>query len=331
MATIKDIAQKANVSCATVSRILNEDQTLNVTYATKQRVLDIAAQLHYVKKGKPKKGEKPITVGILQWYTMAQELADSYYLTVRMGVEKYCSEHGIQIRRCFRDDADFHTHLRDVDGLICIGKFSRKEVREFHEIQHNVIFADMHLNPIDSDCIVLDFEQAMRDILAYLVESGHHRLTYLGGKEFTSDGELYNDLRRTSFHDYCTLQGIPYEVMEEQFSIESGYHMTMKLIQSGSLPDALVCASDAIALGAIRALREYKINIPDDISITGFNDIATSAYTTPPLTTIHAPSEVMGEIAAEIVTQRIGRIQRLPMQHVLPCTLIKRASVKNRT
>lgn len=330
MATIKDIAEKAKVSPATVSRILNEDETLSVPFTTKQRVLDIASELHYVKKSKVKKGEKPVTIGILQWYTMEQELADSYYLTVRMGVEKYCNEHGIQIRRCFHDDTDFEQHLQDIDGLICIGKFSQKEANAFREIQNNIIFADMRMKPIVSDCIVLDFPQAMRDIITFLVETGHKTLTYLGGKEYTSDGKLYEDLRRTAFREYCTLHAISHELVEEHYTIESGYQMTASLITADKLPDALVCASDAIALGAMRALHEYHISIPEDISITGFNDISASAYTTPPLTTIHAPSELMGEYAAEIIASRIGKIQRLPMQHVLPCTMIKRSSVQMR-
>lgn len=330
MATIKDIADKAKVSPASVSRILNDDDTLNVPLKTKQRVLEIASELHYIKKGRVKKSEKTNTIGILHWYTMHQEVEDPYYLTIRMGAEKYCSEHGIQVKRTFRDDSDFKKHLADIDGLICIGKFSEQEVHTFHQIQNNVIFADMCMHPITKNCIILDFRQAIIDTLEYLLAQGHTRLTYLGGKEYTTDGKLYDDLRRTAFYDYCILHNIEHTLLEDSFTIESGYQLTKQLINQHNLPDALVCASDAIALGAIRACNEANIKIPNDISITGFNDISTSAYSTPPLTTMHAPSEMMGEYAAEIVSQQIGKIQRLPIQYVLPCTMIKRASVKEK-
>lgn len=329
MATIKDIADKANVSPASVSRILNEDDTLNVPLKTKQRVLEIASELHYIKKGR-KKIEKSHTIGILHWYTMHQEVEDPYYLTIRLGAEKYCSEHGIQVKRTFRDDSDFKKHLTDIDGLICIGKFSEQEVQIFHQIQNNVIFADMRMHPITKNCIILDFKQAIIDTIEYLLAQGHKHLTYLGGKEYTTDGKLYDDLRRTAFSEYCILHNIEHTLVEDCFTIESGYQLSKQLILRKELPDALVCASDAIALGAIRACNEAGIKIPEDVSITGFNDISTSAYSTPPLTTMHAPSEMMGEYAAEIITQQIGKIQKLPIQYVLPCTLIKRASVKEK-
>lgn len=330
MATIKDIAKKANVSPSSVSRILNKDSTLHVSLATKQRVLDIANELHYVKKGKKVNNNKRHSIGILHWYTMQQELEDPYYLTIRLGAENYCNEHNIQVKRTFRDDTNFKEHLQHINGLICIGKFSKQEVRSFYQIQKNIIFADMRMYPITKNSIILDFQQAMIDTIEYVLSQGHHKLTYLGGKEYTLDGSLYVDLRRTTFLEYCTLHTIEHRIVEDRFTIESGYELTKIQIKKGVLPDAFLCASDAIALGAMRACHEARIRIPQDISIIGFNDNANASYSTPPLTTIHAPSEIMGEYAAQIIHQQIGCIQKLPMQYVLPCTLIKRGSVKEK-
>lgn len=325
MATIKDIANKANISQASVSRILNHDDTLHVPLKTKQRVIAIANELHYVKKNKTKKTS---TIGILHWYTMHQEIEDPYYLSIRLGAEKYCREHGIQVKRTFKDDTDFKTHLQHIDGLICIGKFSKQEIHTFYELQHNIIFADMRIHPITKYCITLDFKQAMVDTIEYLLAHHHQHFTYLGGKEYTTDGTLYDDMRRIAFFEYCTLHQLTNTLLEDAFTIESGYRMTKQLIAQNACLDALVCASDAIALGAIRACNEAGIEVGKDVSITGFNDISSAAYATPPLTTIHAPSEMIGTYAANIIIQNIGSIPQIPMEFILPCTMIKRASVK---
>ena len=328
MATIKDIAEKAKVSTATVSRILNEDTSLNVPEATRSRVFQIANELHYVKKGKHKKNEKALTFAIVQWYSLKQELEDNYYFTIRMGVENYCSAHGIAVKRIFRDDRNIVENLGDVDGIVCIGKFSLKQVKSFARHQENIIFVDMEVKDQSETCIVMDFDQAIHDIIDHIRALHHHHIAYLSGKEHTQDGSLFEDPRKQAFLQYakeCQLDTI---LLEERFSMESGYDMASALIKEHPNITAIICASDPIALGAMRALQEKGIKVPQEISITGFNDINASSYCNPPLTTIHAPSETMGTYAAEYLHHQSGKIKRLPVKIVLPCTLIKRASTQ---
>ena len=101
MATIKDIASAAGVSAAAVSRILNNDETLNVSPETRQKVLDTARELHYVKRGRPSV-KSLFTLGIIQWFSSQQELEDNYYLLIRQGIEDYCLSHNIQIVRTYK-------------------------------------------------------------------------------------------------------------------------------------------------------------------------------------------------------------------------------------
>ena len=99
MATIKDIAHLAGVSSASVSRILNNDLTLNVPQETRQRVIDAANQLGYNKKRKKKIIETVMTIGIIQWLSPVQETEDPYYLSIRQGVEEFCFQNKIGIKR----------------------------------------------------------------------------------------------------------------------------------------------------------------------------------------------------------------------------------------
>ena len=128
MATIKDIAEMAGVSITTVSRILNNDSSLSTTMETKQKVIDAAKKLNYKKVGRSTKAT--FRLGIVQWFSAEQELQDTYYLSVRNGIEDFCIKNCIQIVRAFKTDVNYMDYLENINGLICIGKFSKKEVKE---------------------------------------------------------------------------------------------------------------------------------------------------------------------------------------------------------
>ncbi len=330
MPTIREVAKAAGVSPGAVSRILNHDITLSVSDTTRQRVLSIAQEMNYVKKNSEKKIRGSFTFGILQWYSIRQELEDPYYLSIRLGAEKYCSEHNINVIRAFRTDADYLSSLRGVNGLICIGKFAEPEIKTFSSITQNFILVDMHTTRILHNCMTLDFLHATTDALDYLVSLGHQRIGYLGGREYISENTVYFEQRKSVFETYCKEKGLIYEpyIYESTYSIESGYLMMQQLLQLEKLPTAIFTASDAIALGAIRALNEAGLHIPSDMSVIGFDNINASAYTNPPLTTVNAPTELMGEYAANFIMTSLSlyRQYHIPMQMTLPCTLIKRGS-----
>ena len=296
MATIKDIAQKASVSAATVSRILNQDDTLSVTDETKQRVLKVAQELNYTKHLK-NTVEKSISIGIFQWYSVFQELEDPYYQAIRVGIEKYCADHNIHVVRAFQSDCNYPDTLKDLQGLICIGKFNK----------------------------------AVTEALDYLYDLGHRKIAYLGGKEVLADNSVYFEERKDTFINFCQEHSIDHKsfIYEGDYSAESGYNMTKQMIADGDLPTAIFSASDPLAIGAMRALYENGYKIPDDISIIGFDDISVASFSNPPLTTIHTPAEFMGEYAAHYIllrTKEDSLEQQTPIRLTLPCNLVVRNS-----
>lgn len=328
MATLKDIADTAHVSTATVSRILNEDPTLNVPVETRQAVLDAAAKLNYVKKKKTVR--HTFTIGMVHWYSIQQEIDDPYYLSIRQGVEDFCRTHQIHLIRAFQDDIHYHDLLKDVDGLICIGKFSEAEIMEFKKISKNIIFLDMMASSFDVHTITLDFQKAVNDVLDYLVVLGHQRIGYLGGKEYLNDGKIYNDLRLSTFIDYCQSHHLEYldYLKEGEYSSESGYSMMSELIHDHRLPDAVFAASDPIAMGAMRALADHHIRVPRDISIIGFDDVHAASFLNPPLTSVFAPAFEMGQYGAHIIYYM--KDMKTPLKIILPCTLMERETCQKR-
>jgi Bacterial regulatory proteins, lacI family len=227
MATIKDIAQKASVSAATVSRILNQDDTLSVTDETKQRVLKVAQELNYTKHLK-NTVEKSISIGIFQWYSVFQELEDPYYQAIRVGIEKYCADHNIHVVRAFQSDCNYPDTLKDLQGLICIGKFNKSQIKSFQKLNSNTIFVDMKTPKIYCDTINLDFQQAVTEALDYLYDLGHRKIAYLGGKEVLADNSVYFEERKDTFINFCQEHSIDHEsfIYEGDYSAESGYSMT---------------------------------------------------------------------------------------------------------
>ena len=203
MATIRDIAKEAGISPGAVSRILNQDETLSVSRETRERVLQIATRVGYTKPVHSAASKKPaFTMGIVQWFSADEELTDTYYLSARQGVEDFCGKNNIAITRLFPSDDDPEDVLRHVDGLVCIGKFSDKEIKNFIRICRNIVFLDRPVDKYKITSITMDFEQSVRDALHYLESLGHKKIAYLGGQEYVGNREPITDLRKKAYLSY---------------------------------------------------------------------------------------------------------------------------------
>ncbi len=329
MATIKDIAALAGVSPATVSRILNQDESLSVTDETRDKVIDAAKKLKY-KKVIPQL-PKNLTIGIFQWYSEIQELEDPYYQSIRIGIEKYCSSKQIDVVRVYQTDLNYKEALKSINALLCIGKFSQEKIEELESLAPHVIFLDMKMDRITHNTISLDFSQAVYDLMNYLTSLGHKDIGFLGGQEFLNDDSLYMDDRERTFIQYCTEHNINYlpYVKRREFTSDAGYAMAMELVEEGNIPSAIFAASDPIAIGAIRAFFEKGYRIPEDISIIGFDDISMASFIQPALTTVKTPAEFMGEYAAHYIHLMMmdqSTEYNIPVKLILPCELVIRES-----
>ena len=327
MATLKDVANLAGVSTSTVSRLLNNDPALTLPEETRTNILNAVKELNYIKKNKI---VNQYTIGIVQWYSLEQEIEDPFYLSIRKGVEDFCQKNKINIIRIFKGDNNYQEKLKDINSIICIGKFSYEEMKTLNNLCDKIVFLDMETDKINYNTISLDFKNAIYDAMNYLTSLNHSKIGFLGGEEYLNNGEKYNDIRYQVFEEYCIKNNIQYKdfVYIDKFSRQSGYNMMLKMIKTQNLPTAIIAASDPIAIGAIKALNENNIKIPEDISIIGFDDIKDSNYTNPPLTTIHSPSYQMGQYGA-MLTYNFSTISNdFPIKMILPCKLVKRESCK---
>ena len=309
MATIKDIAQTAGVSPATVSRVLNYDKSMSVSDETRKKIFDIAEQLNY-KKSKRQKKTSPKThrIAIVEWYTEMEELDDLYYYSIRLGIEKKAQELGYDIVRIFNNDS--LSQLEQIDGIIAIGKFSTKQVQELEQYSPALVFVDSDTLDQGHSCVTTDFEHAVTHVLDHFLEQGIREIGMIAGREETADGTTsLDDPRLACFCRYLNEKDLyqPAYVKVSKFSSESGYQLMKDMIdeQKNKMLQAFFIASAALAVGALRALQEAGIAVPQDVQIISFNDTSIAKYVYPPLSTVTVFTEEMGKQALQMLDQMI--------------------------
>ncbi|MDO4265464.1 MAG: LacI family DNA-binding transcriptional regulator [Eubacteriales bacterium] len=326
MATIKDIAERAGVSVTTVSRILNYDETLNVQDQTKQRVFKAADELDYQVKPKKKRKQK-LRIGVLCSYSAEEELEDTYYLSIRVAIEKKLETEGykkipVSLEALAEDG-------KQIDGLICLGTFSRSIVERIRKLHKPIVFVDAVGDEECFDSVVIDFAYAIQKALYYLLEAGHKKIAFIGGIERDQDGVLVEDRREILFRSIMAERGLLREeyVRTEGYMPKSGYRQGKALFEMADPPTAVFTANDALAVGCYRAAQEAGLSIPQDLSVMGFNDISMAKYLAPPLTTVHIYKEFMGEQAVNLLAERITSGREISMRISVPTTLVIRESV----
>ncbi|MHC1750292.1 MAG: LacI family DNA-binding transcriptional regulator [Cellulosilyticaceae bacterium] len=329
MATIKEIAAKAGVSIATVSRVLNLDETLTVTEETKRRIIEIAEELNYVtiRERKNKEKDKKFRIGIVHWYTEDEELRDTYFFAMRVAVEKKCCEMGIEFRRLYLDA--FDQNFRDIDGIIAIGKFGTDAIMKMKAITPYIVFLDSSPDEQQYDSVVANHKQGVMAGLDYLYSLGHRAIAYIGGREYVNSGkEPVKDSREESYKRFMKEKGIFRNdwLLIGNFSPEDGYRLMEECLNSKPRPTAVFIASDPMAIGSYKAISKSEYRIPKDISVMGFNDIYTAQYLVPSLTTIKVYTEFMGENAVDLLLENLKTEREINKKIVIPTTLIKRES-----
>lgn len=332
MATIKDIAEKAGVSSATVSRVLNYDATLSVSDDKRKLILEIAEEMDYVtpRQRSDKRTQPNMRIGLIHWYTIHQELEDPYYMSIRMGIEKQCYEQNIDMVKVYDPHNYDFNQMSDVAGLIAIGKFSDEEIQRFKTVSPLIVFVDSSPFENEFDSIVIDFEKAVVGVIQHFIDNGHQKIGYIGGREYVGKDKLpLGERREIVFRDYLIKCGLldSAQIYIGTFVAASGYELMKKAIESSAvLPTAFLIASDSMAIGALRALHESGIKVPEQVSIIGFNDIPTSKYTVPPLASVRVHKEFMGETAVDLLLERIQKKRTIAKKVIVPTELILRES-----
>ncbi|KIS03228.1 LacI family DNA-binding transcriptional regulator [Paucilactobacillus wasatchensis] len=329
--TLKDIAQQANVSLTTVSRVLNYDASLSVSDETRQRVFEIAEQLNYVKH--KRFGRQQVKkIAVVQWYTEKQELDDLYYMSIRMGIEQHCQQLGFKAIQVYQNNLD--QLPADVDGIIAVGKFSQSQIKQFKQINSHVILVDYDGLGLDCDSVVTDFDHSVSNAIDTFLLRNLKDIGMIYGSETTADDEEnVPDPRRHYFIKKMQAEQIyqPEFVFEGRYTSESGYQMMKQAIRQlgEGLPHAFFIANDPMAVGALKALQEAKIEIPNRVSLISFNDTTIANYVYPGLSSVHVATDQMGASAVDLMVEQFNSDRDYVKKVTVGTKLIERQSVVN--
>ncbi|MDO4903239.1 MAG: LacI family DNA-binding transcriptional regulator [Limosilactobacillus sp.] len=327
--TLRDIAKKAGVSIATVSRILNNDTTLSVNVNTRERVLQIAESLNYTKH-KRTQNNQPEKIAVVQWYSLSQELDDLYYMAIRMEIERSVQERGLVTVPIYENSME--EIPGDVTGIIAIGKFSDSQVEQFRHVTKNIVFVDYDSLAAGYDCLVPDFENAVRSVINEFLSEGIKDIGMLAGTEKTTDNEIVPDLRRYYFENYLRQHDIyrPEYMFVGDYTSMSGYRAMKEAIErlGDKLPHAIFIANDPMAVGALKAVQEAKIKVPERLAMISFNDTALVKYVYPSMTSVHVATDEMARSAVELMVKRLANPESDARKTVVGTHLIKRQTTK---
>lgn len=333
MVKIKDIAKAANVSPATVSRILRNDPLLSVRDETRNEVIRIAEEMGYKRTVKKTKGTS--SVGIVQWISKYQEDTDPYYYELRKAVETSLNRLGYHVQRYYREDIESIYTSQSLIGLICVGKFSLDQAAKLKKGIKHIIFVDSNPDANNYSSVVFDFVGATYQVMDHLIGKGHRNIGFIGGREYIGpEKQEYLDKREMTFlkimNENSDLRMIDSNVYINDFTAQTGYEGIINASKSDNMASAFVCESDTIAMGAISALAELKLlNNEKHVSIISYNDIYNARYLNPALTTIKLDIKAMAEHAAYLLDYSIKAKNLLTSKTTLPTKLIIRDSVKS--
>ncbi len=332
MATIKDIASIAGVSISTVSRVLNFDESLNVSDSTRQKILKIADELEYTSSSKKKKSKKNNkNIGILCWCNYEEELADPYYLSIRLVVERICSERCINLVK-LDENIDLKL-VKELSGILVIGNYYTDMVEKMSNDNDNIVYVDYSPDESKYDSVVIDKKKATFDLLNYIYEIGHRRIGLIGGKDLNENYEnMMIDERDIEYQYFMKCKGIynpKYIYTASRFNFKSGYELTKEMLKEKERPTAVFVENDTMAIGAYKAIAEEGLTIPDNISIVGFNDQPSAKYMVPSLTTVKLSTEYLASAAIDLVLENIDGSRPYKKKVVIPTKLKIRKSCKS--
>lgn len=327
---IEDIAKASGVSRSTVSRVINNDP--NVSDKTRGKVLAVVKRLNYHPNAAARSlaAGRTRVLGLVIPMGVSALFTDPYFPQLIQGVSSACNAHDHSVMLWLAEPEYERRTVRQIlhgnliDGVILASQLNDDPVGQAL-IEGDVPFILVGRHPTNDSLNYVDVDNLVsaREVVMHLLRLGRHRIATITGPQNMIAGAD----RRAGYEAALRQRGLPIErdlMVDGEFSEAGGYAAMTRLLPHN--PDAVFAASDVMALGAIRAVREAGLRIPEDIAIVGFDDMPFSASTTPTLTTVSQPVYRSGAIAAETLIDIIENPNSQPRRIVLPTKLVIRQS-----
>jgi DNA-binding LacI/PurR family transcriptional regulator len=329
--TIYDVAKQAGVSISTVSRVINN--TGRISEKTRKKVLQVMEELHYQPSivASALTGKRTRTIGLI-----IPDVANPFFSEIARKVEDRGRELGFNVLMCNTDNnpdtEEMYLSLlqqKSVDGII-IGTTTKNYTALNQLLQENFPLAliaqdipELAINVVRVDDFLGGYQA-----VSHLVSLGHEKIAImLGNLSRTSD-----KYRLQAYRQVMEENGLRYEenwIVYTDYSMKDGKRAALELLQSSPKPTAVFACFDSLAIGVYQAAKELGLNIPNDLSIVGFDNTILSTIVDPPLTTVAQPIDEMGRQVVDLLIDEIEGNNSTKQRIILPPELIIRHSTKS--
>ena len=296
--TIKDLAEKLNISVSTVSRALKDNP--EISQQTRKTVQALAKELGY----KPNpiavalKTHKSNTIGVV-----VPQIVNTFFATVVKKIEDVADKYGYNVLVASSNE----TFEKEKKIILSISKAttSYEHIKQIQDMGVPLVLFDRTAKELDVSKVVADDADAAFKIVQHLIHGGARRIALLTGPEQLSIGKN----RMKGYLKAMTLNKLEintdYIVRCEDFSVKAAKEATQRLLNMKNMPDAIFGINDDMAIGAIEAIKEKGLKIPEEVAVFGFSNSKRSRYMTPSVSTINQFPEKIGETAAELLFEQI--------------------------
>ncbi len=333
MVTQKDVAKKAGVSSMTVSRVINNQP--NVKEETRRKVLKAIKELGYYPNtlARGLNTNKLFSIGIVIPFT-SHLFSTPYYVELLTGIEKACAEYNYEMVFLPKKDeispVDYCKlyYERKADGLLIIAPaINDEQIKKIEENKIPCVLIDGRFK--GKNILFVDGDNVKGGFLAteYLIKKGHKKIGFISGWWFVRNTQDRLKGYKKALKKY-SIKILPEYIVKGDFSEEAGYNGMNYLLNLKEKPTAVFCANDLMAIGAIKAVNQKGLKVPDDISIIGFDNIKLTEYYEPAITTIKQFAKEKGYKAVQLLLGLINNKKNLKSE-IFDVELIERDSVKN--
>ena len=332
-ATLQDVAEKAGVTKATVSYILNEKKSFPVE--TRQRVMDAIEELGYIPnlsaRTLTQRSSKLIGVVVPQTEGSRLMFQNDFYAEILGSIEFHARQSGYHIIISATDANESYLRLareRNLDGIIVIGMYPDEFYQQMKKSQIPIVLVDSYCNDHYYHNIRIDDAYGSYLATRHVLSKGHRGVAFFCG-QLKENGVMKK--RLTGYKDALREYQVPFDpqyVFEGSIDYASGIGSAGRLRQARLPTTAVVAAADILAIGAMKGFYEQGVRVPDDISVMGFDDLEISQYLTPGLTTVRQEISQKGEKAVELLINNINEPDLTKQEQILPVKLVERGSVK---
>jgi len=296
---LEQVARRAKVSTATVSRVLNNASVVKTS--TRARVVKAIEELKYHPNlhARSLAGGKSRTIGVI-----ASNMENPFFFDIYKTIESDAHAQGYEIVMANTDyrSEQLVTSVRlmigrRVAGLAAIvSEMAPDLMDELNESRIPVVFYDVGTPRGNVANIRVNYRRGIEKVVDYLHSLGHRRLGFIGHHAILGP---INERMKAVMDAVARIPSLEVRTAADADTLEGGRQATRALLSSGFVPSALVCVNDVTAVGALRELRERGIRVPEDVSVTGFDNVKLSEFCYPALTTVHIPRERIGHIMCE--------------------------------